>query len=153
MTRRRDRMIFGGLNALRPLVAIGINPRPGPLLLAISGARRLVAEERLQWIRQELAQNSLADLLSVGLHIPIVDLRPRLAGAAQRPCEYVLLTSDRLCHPTMQAELAELLGAYVTTLDADHDVVITDPARYANSVVSAVVRLDDRLASGRSVPA
>jgi len=153
VTRRRDRIIFRSLNALRPLAAVGIDPHPGPLLVGLNRPRTVIAAERRRWARREIARNSLSDILSVGLHIPRLDLRPRLAGATQRPCEYVLLTRDRLCHPLMQRELAELLGAHITTLDTDHDIPITDPARYAESVVGAVARLDDRLSSGRSMPA
>ena len=73
--------------------------------------------------------------------------------STRRPSEYLLLTRDRLCHPDMQQELADLLGARTTVLDRDHDVVVTDPAEYAQLVVAAVARLDAQLESTRTVSA
>jgi pimeloyl-ACP methyl ester carboxylesterase len=151
--RWRDRILFLSLKALRPLTAAGIDPHPSPLLLMVTSRHSRISAERRRWARRELARNSLSDVLSVGLHIPTVDLRPRLARATRRPCEYLLLACDRLCHPQMQHELAELLGAHICSLDKDHDVPINDPLRFAEAVGGAVDRLDDQLASGRSLPA
>ena len=152
-SRWRDRVLFRSLKALHPLTTIGIDPHPGPLLLALTSRHSRVSKERKRWLRQQVAVNSLSDVLSVGLHIPTVDLRPRLTAATRRPSEYVLLTRDNLCHPAMQRELAELLGAHVCSFDKDHDFPINDPVRFAEAVVGAVGRLDDRLESGRSLPA
>lgn len=151
--RWRDRLIFAGLTALHPLLAVGINPPPGPLLLA--GARRKTdtAMQRQRWMLGELMRNRLSDIVSVSDHAQNVDLRPQLAAGTRRPSEYLLLTRDRLCHPDMQQELADLLGARTTVLDRDHDVVVTDPAEYAQLVVAAVARLDAQLESTRTVSA
>ncbi|SEA61017.1 MULTISPECIES: alpha/beta hydrolase [unclassified Mycobacterium] len=152
-TRLRDRMIFAGLNALRPLVAIGINPPPGLLMAMLARGTSALGAQRARWLFREYSRTTLSDVLSVSEHMPAFDLRPRLAHGVERPCEFLVLARDHVCHPQLQRELAELLGAHVTTLDADHDLPITHPERYAESLVAAVGRLDRRLNSGQLIPA
>ncbi|MUL78732.1 alpha/beta fold hydrolase [Mycolicibacterium sp. CBMA 226] len=151
--RWRDRLIFAGLNALQPLLTVGIDPPPGPLVLAGARGRTDTAMQRQRWMLGELMRNRLSDIVSVSGHAQNVDLRPRLAAGTKRPSEYLLLNRDRVCHPQMQQELADLLGAHTTTLDLDHDVVVADPAQYAQLVVAAVGRLDAQLESARTVSA
>ncbi|MGB3483254.1 MAG: alpha/beta hydrolase [Mycobacterium sp.] len=151
-TRRRDRIVVAALNALRRLVAVGLNPSPGPLLLAMARRRTEVAMQRQEWLLRECAKNNLSDILAVNAQLPRVDLRRQLAEASELPCEYLLLTRDHLCHPELQRKLADLLGAHTTMLDVDHDFPITDPVGFAKAVVAAVARLDERLDTDRTVP-
>ncbi|MGX9672915.1 alpha/beta fold hydrolase [Mycobacterium sp. HM-7] len=146
--RRRDRRLVTGLNALRRLVAVGVDPSPGPLLLMMTRRRTELALQRQAWMLRECSQNKLSDILAVNAQLPMVDLRPHLDKAPECPSEYILLTRDHLCHPQLQRELADLLRAQVTPLVVGHDVPITDPVRFAESVVAAVARLDDRLSAG-----
>lgn len=150
-TRRRDQKLVAGLNALRRLVAVGVDPSLGPLLLMMAHGRTQVALERQAWMLRECSQNKLSDVLAVNAELPRVDLRPQLVTMPEPPSEYLLLTRDRLCHPRLQAELADLLGARVTPVEVDHDFPVADPIRFAESVVAAVARLDERLESDRTV--
>jgi len=142
----RDRMIIEGINALSVLVACGINPRPaGPLLIpALLGTD--LSPERRRWMRSQVAQNSLKDILSVIAFIRSdFRLEPALIGKALPPAEYILLSRDRICRPPLQRELADLLGAHISPLSGDHGIALTHPERFATACVEAICRLDERL--------
>ncbi|NMN95873.1 alpha/beta fold hydrolase [Antrihabitans stalactiti] len=146
----RDRMIFAGLRALQPLAIAGFDPRLGVFATAALRRRSTSLASRWDWARVELGRTSLADMLAVGRHIPSVDLRVLPPNAQPRPCEYLLLAGDRLCRPHLQRELAEVLGARITEVEANHDLPITNPEWFAELMIDAVAELTDRISRQQS---
>jgi hypothetical protein len=61
----------------------------------------------------------------------------------------MVLRSDRVCPPRLQREAADLLGARVVEADADHDLPVADPSRYAHLTARALEHLDEQIAAGR----
>ncbi|GAA1887845.1 hypothetical protein GCM10009773_15030 [Williamsia serinedens] len=61
----------------------------------------------------------------------------------QAPSVVTLMRSDRVCPPRLQREAAELLGARLVETEADHDLPVADPARYAHLTARALDLLDE----------
>lgn len=74
------------------------------------------------------------------------DARPFAAGL-NVPAAVVVTTADRLVQPYRQRRLAEVLGAQVIELDADHDACIRNGPAYAASIVAAIEGVAARVRS------
>ncbi|WP_196054740.1 alpha/beta fold hydrolase [Nocardia aurantiaca] len=135
----RERAVWVALRGLQPLAERGLNITAGRYFNASLPGNAALAE-RWDWLQAELGRQSLLEIITVAADIGALDLRPTLRRPTC-PGEYHLLTMDRVCRPSMQADLARRLGASIVSVDADHDLPVTDAARYIDLTVSAIRRV------------
>lgn len=93
------------------------------------------------WLRGELIGCHPRVIVDVILARYAFDFRPQVGSLAGVPSAVVVTTRDRAVPPADQREMAQLLGAPVAELDADHDVFLTQPAPYVEATLAAIGRV------------
>ena len=112
----------------------------------VAARRSRHAAARWEWISRQMTVTGRPRLATVFAAVGRTDhrhLRPTC------PTVVTLLRSDRVCPPRLQREAADLLGARVVETDADHDLPVADPARYAHLTARALDHVDEQIAAGR----
>lgn len=112
----------------------------------VAARRSPHAAARWEWISRQMTVTGRARLASVFAAVGGTDhrhLRP------QMPRVVMVLRSDRVCPPRLQREAAALLDARVIEADADHDLPVADPERYAHLTARALDHVTDLIADER----
>ena len=92
------------------------------------------------WLAAEFRRATARDLVAAGRALGRYDASP-WARQLNVPASMLVTTRDRLVHPAKQRELAEVLHASVSEIDADHDVPLAKGAEYAKLTRLAVDRM------------
>ena len=100
------------------------------------------------WLAAEFRRATARDLVAAGRALGRYDARP-WAGQLSVPATMLVSTRDRLVHPVKQHELAEVLGASVHEIDADHDMPLARGGQYAALTRLAVDKVAAGLTPGR----
>lgn len=109
----------------------------------VAARRSPHAAARWEWITRQMTVTGRARLATVFAAVGRTDhrhLRPPV------PTVVTVLRSDRVCPPRLQREAAALLGARVIETDADHDLPVADPERYAHLTARALDHIVDLVA-------
>ncbi|WP_080737438.1 alpha/beta fold hydrolase [Rhodococcoides fascians] len=99
------------------------------------------AAARQLWVEQQLTVSGKPRYATVWRAVQRNDHRVLRSSA---PTAVLVLTADRVCPPVLQNEAAELLGAHVFRVDADHDVPVADPAKFARATEKALRWVDSQ---------
>ncbi len=99
------------------------------------------------WLAAEFRRATARDLVAAGRALSRYDARP-WAGQLNVPAAMLVTTRDQLVHPAKQRELAEVLGASVFEIDADHDAPLAKGGEYATLTRLAV----DKVAAAGLTP-
>ena len=144
-TRVRDRALWRTVGMMSALARRGYGSRLSSRWLVAAALVNPEFASRWSWVAAELGRSGPVNMIEVGRGVQRWDVRPRLGEIAGRfPAAFVLLTSDRVCVPALQRELAQGLAAHVVAVDADHDLPIVDPAAYADATLRAVTHVAAR---------
>lgn len=144
-TTFRDRAICRLLTLLWPVARSGRMPALTARGYADSLHRSESLRQRWDWVQEELARMTMAEVLAVAQEVLRADLRTELLTPPGCPAEYTVLTRDRLCRPALQRELARLVEATEAEVPADHDLPIVEPGAYGYLTVAAIQRVAARV--------
>ena len=89
------------------------------------------------WLAAEFRRATARDLVAAGRALGRYDASP-WAGQLNLPAAMLVTTRDQLVRPAKQRALAEMLGASVSEIDADHDVPLAKGGEYATLTRLAV---------------
>ncbi|WP_415977275.1 alpha/beta fold hydrolase [Rhodococcus sp. 077-4] len=107
------------------------------------------AAARQLWVEQQLTVSGEPRYATVWRAVQRKDHRSVRSSA---PTAVLVLAADRVCPPVLQIEAAELLGAHVIRLDADHDVPVADPAKFAHATEEALRWVDSERRNRSQLP-
>jgi 3-oxoadipate enol-lactonase len=92
------------------------------------------------WLAAEFGRATGRDLVATGRALSRYDARP-WARRLDIPATVLVTMRDHLVRPAKQRELAQVLGASVLEIDADHDLPLADGAEYGRLTRLAVDRV------------
>jgi pimeloyl-ACP methyl ester carboxylesterase len=119
---------------LLPLLNLGLRFGAGAVLVERVLRRAAVEDPGLDryrpWLAAEFRRATAHDLVAAGHALSRYDARP-WAGQLDVPAAMLVTTRDRLVQLAKQRELADVLGASVLEIDADHDAPLARGSEYA----------------------
>lgn len=107
------------------------------------GYLRLTDEGMLQFFAQDLPPSEAAVLAATQRPIKYATNRdaPSVAAWSQKPTSYVIAAQDRILSPKVQGYFARKMQAEITTVEASHVVMLSQPEAVAGVILSAVEEL------------
>ncbi|WAL66420.1 alpha/beta fold hydrolase [Amycolatopsis cynarae] len=135
----RDRLFLAAVRPATVFARRGLGATIAARYFGMNRARRNEEFRRIwPWLRAELARTPASSVLAVLGAVARYDLRHRVESLRELPSAVVLTTGDTICHPRMQQDLAERLGARIVRVDGDHDLPFADPDAYREAMLTAL---------------
>lgn len=126
---------------LLPVFELGLRFGAGVSLVDLLLRRAAASYPEIQryrpWLAAEFGRATARDLVATGRALSRYDARP-WAHRLRIPATVLVTTRDHLVRPARQRELAQVLGASVLEVDADHDLPLADGGEYARLTRLAV---------------
>jgi pimeloyl-ACP methyl ester carboxylesterase len=140
---------------LLPLLDLGVRFGAGAVFVERVLRRAAMEDPGLDgyrpWLAAEFRRATARDLVAAGRALGRYDASP-WAGRLNVPAAMLVTTRDQLVRPAKQRELAEVLGASVFEIDADHDAPLAKGGEYATLTRLAVDKVADKVAAAGLTP-